>query len=362
MKKTTKLISIVLALMLVACSFAVMPFAANAAETAKLSASDTATDDTATNDAVVDHIELIKLPDQTEYIQGYNPISGGSSLSIDGLEYNVYYTDGRCENGEIYDVEKSFFTLDGEEVESFDDLPLGKNTVKLAYCVYNENSDTYDYIEFAEYEINIVAVSSIEIIKIPDKVFTAEFPNNDYWDKYMENHTMDQFNDLSIAANMKGAQMQVTFNDGTVIVHTFDKPIYVFKSYLGTYNACYVLEDGKQFLVTDLGGYKAQVEFAGKTTVFEAKHTGSDNNGNNTTPTNPTDTPNGNLTTPTSSQVSSPDTATTDTVTNGSSGTSDSGNGTIATGNNMCSLAAIIILVCAGGVMVFFNRKRYFKH
>ncbi len=268
MKKTTKLISIVLAFMLAACSFAVMPFAANAVETAKLSASDTATDDTATKDAVVDHIEL--------------------------------------------------------------------------------------------------AVSSIEIIKIPDKVFTAEFPNNDYWDKYMENHTMDEFYEdsrpISIAANMKGAQMQVTFNDGTVIVHTFDKPIYVFRSYLGTHNACYVLEDGKQFLVTDLGGYKAQVEFAGKTTVFEAKHAGSDNNGNNTTPTNLTDTPNGNLTTPTSSQVPSPDTATADTVKNGSSGTAGSGNGTIATGNNMCSLAAIIILVCAGGVMVFFNRKRYFKH
>lgn len=360
--------------MLAVCSFAVMPFVVNAAEnafdakhsdtTAQFYNSDTATDDSATKNGIVDHIELIKLPDQTEYLRGYSsPFGGLSSLSINGLEYKVYYTDGRCENGGINDVKESFFTLDGEEVESFDNLPLGKNTVKLSYCVYNENSYTYDYIEFAKYEINILAVSSIEIIKVPDKVFTAEFPNNDYWDKYMENHTTDEFYEeskpISIASNMKGAQMQVTFNDGTVIVYTFDEPLYVFRGYLGTYNACYMLEDGRQFLVTDLGGYKAQVEFAGKTTVFEVKHTDSDNIEPTTTPTgivitDPTNT--------SPSQVSSTDTATDDTVTNGSSGTAGSDNGIIATGSSMYSLAAIIILVCAGGVMVFFNRKRYFKH
>ena len=569
MKKSTKFISVILALMLAACSFAVMPFAANAAETAKLSSSDTVTDDATTKDAVVDHIELIKLPDKTNYIQGvdfyldfdglefnvnyadgrtehiicengkyicengeysdieahcytfdgeevdyfgylhlpvgkntfklscvvYNKNSDTYEriefaeyefnivginhieltklpdktnytqgydyyLHLDGLEYNVYYTDGTtehiiCENGVYSDnIEAHFYTSDGEEVEYFEDLPLGKNTVKLTYTVdtfdfieiaeyeinkvvidhieltklpdkteyikgvgtedfslagleYNvyfndgstehiigEYSDYLDIfgqyytsdgeketyfddlplgkntvkleyqaygtdhsIEFAEYEINIVedpnvvGIKSIEMIQLPDKVFTTECLVNGEPDNYGIQY-YQQYYENSLWSNMNGAKMKITFTDGTTNVYDFiteygHYPVFAYKTIPIT--------------VTDLGGFKAEVKLAGHTTVFEAKHTGSDNNGNNTTPTNPTDATNGNSTTPTSSQVSSPDTATPDTVTNGSSGSAVTGNGTVATGSTVYSMAAIIILVCACGVMVFLNRKKYFK-
>ncbi len=314
------------------------------------------------NIVVIDHIELTKLPDKTEYIRGI----GTEDFSLEGLEYNVYYNDGTTEHiiyedgeySDYLDIFGQFYTSDGEDVgQNINSLPLGKNTVKLKYIVYGAGGFVTDYsIEFAVYEINIVqdpnvaGIKSIEMIQLPDKVFTTEClvngePDN-YGDKYWK-----QYEENSLYYHMNGAKLKITFTDGTTDIYEFFNegyPVFVYKGIL--------------FNVKDLGGYKAEVNLLGHTTVFEAKHAGSDNNGNNTTPTNPTDTSNGNLTTPTSSQVSSPDTATPDTVTNGSSGTSGSGNGTIATGNNMCSLAAIIILVCAGGVMVFFNRKRYFKH
>lgn len=215
----------------------------------------------------VDHIELVNLPDKTEYIQGES-----FGVSLDGLEFDVYYTDSQepmhIKYGDIYDglyFDTSYFSSDGEEEDHFfDDLPLGEYTVKV-YCSYDYESDGWDSIEICEYKINIIEnpVSSIEIIKAPDKIFTDVCHTNANWDEYIKN---------GICCNMKGAQMQINYNDGTFDVYTFNEnasdgviPRFEYK--------------GVSILVKDyltaLGEYEAEVEYAGKTTVFEVNHTGA---------------------------------------------------------------------------------------
>lgn len=271
MKKKTKLLSVVLALVLAISVFTVMSVAVNAAEEDDYWDISESTMDTPT-ESVVDHIELVNLPDKTEYIQDTDSNMSKYGISIGGLEFNVYFSDGTekhivcTENIDYYSevLHIQCFDSEGKEVDWISEL--GEYTVRVSYYIFK--GDIYDYesdCEVCEYKINIIEnpVSSIEIIKAPDKIFTEVCHTNANWDEYIKN---------GICCNMKGAQMQINYNDGTFDVYTFNEnasdgviPRFEYK--------------GVSILVRDyltaLGEYEAEVEYAGKTTVFEVNHTGA---------------------------------------------------------------------------------------
>lgn len=357
MRKRTKLTSIVLAIMLAVSAFAVMTFSASAAEDEENYDWDysEATPDTA---KAVDHIELISLPTQTEYTARFTEY-----ISLEGLEYNVYYTDGTVsnENGDSECTLLKYVNSYGEvdycqsSQLSARNCPIGESKITLLY----NNGDLWECengIEFAEYTINVaedpflLSISSIEIIKKPDKVFTDVYHFYDF-----ETESELYKNDLkenSIFMNMNGAQLKINFIDGTSDVYSFNTPEGIWPVFV------YWTEGGEDraiINVTDLGDYKAQVELAGKTTVLEVNHTGATDSDNGST--NPTGSGNAtvNTTVPSPDKNATFDTATSDVVNN------TNGNVTVATGSVMYSIIALAVLVCASAVMVIFNRKRYFK-
>ncbi len=357
MSRRTKLVSIVLALMLAVSTFAVLSFSASAAEDEAGYDWDysEATADTA---VAVDRIELISLPTKTEYIARHI-----DEISLEGLEYNVYYTDGtvRNEKDDSLYVNFKYTDLYGEECyDSYlnaSDLPIGESTITLLYMddCYSYN-DYENAIEFAEYTVNVEedpfpsTVKSIEIIKKPDKVFTDVYHFYDY--KTEGELYRDDLKNNSVFMNMNGAQMQINFIDGTSDVYSFNTPETVWPIF------AYWTKDGENMAiinVTDLGDYKAQVECVGKTIVFEVNHTGAEDPDN--TNTNPT----GSVNTTVKPIIPSPDknstsgTATSDVVAN------TNGNGTVQTGNMMYPIVILAVLVIAGAVLVISNRKRYFK-
>lgn len=358
MKKKTKLLSVVLALVLAISAFTVMSVAVNAAEEDDYWDISESTMDTPT-ESVVDHIELVNLPDKTEYIQDTDSNMSKYGISIGGLEFNVYFSDGTekhivcTENIDYYSevLHIQCFDSEGKEVDWISEF--GEYTVRVSYYIFK--GDIYDYesdCEVCEYTINVIedpfnsTVKSIEIIKLPNKVFTAPYISSE--DCKSQQEYFDMLNDNSIQYNMNGAQLKINFTDGTSDVYNFDKP-----NGFGLVSFEY---EGRYIYVTDLGSYKAEVEFAGKTTVFEVNHTGadstvSDDKKADSTTGNPA---NGNLASSDTAKSSTSDTATSDSVKNG-----NADNGAIATGSVMYSVVAIIVLVSACGVLAFFNRKRY---
>ncbi len=357
MRKRTKLVSIVLALMLAVSTFAVLSFTASAAEDEESYDWDysEATPDTV---KTVDHIELVSLPTKTEYTARHQEY-----ISLDGLEYNVYFTDGTVsnENGDsectwIKRVEEDGVWYNKPSELSAGSYPIGENKIELVYSEEYLYPGDENGIEFAEYTINVaedpflLSISSIEIIKKPDKVFTDVYHFYDF-ETQSELYNKD-LKENSVFMNMNGAQLQINFVDGTSDVYSFNTPEGIWPIF------AYWTEDGKDMVVInvkDLGGYKAQVECAGKTTVFEVNHTGAidSDNGN----TNQTGTGNAtvNPTVPSPIKPATSDTATSDVVNN------VNGNGTVATGNVMYPIIILAVLVSAGAVLAICDRKRYFK-
>lgn len=354
MKRRKRIVSAVLAAVFAISTFAVMSVAVNAAENIEkenvgLSLSTIDTPD----DYFIDHIEVVSLPEKNEFVEGVYFV-GASDSAFTGMEYNVYYTNGIIENYKYGDADFDkftgvrFFTSAGEEFYystnegnyTYTRFPIGEYTVEF----YHKSKHCYPHelTEIAEYKINVIedaflsSITNIEIIKKPDKVFTNAYISYEDWtgsDKEYANYLFENY----IPYNMNGAQMQINFNDGTFDVYTFvapvGYPIYMYK--------------GIPIRVNDLGNYKAEVEFAGKTTVFEVNHTGI-------VSTDPTTgkIENGIVSSSDTAKSSTSDTATADNVGN-------TGNGAIATGSVMYSFAAIVLLVSACGIFVFFNRKRY---
>lgn len=172
----------------------------------------------------------------------------------------------------------------------------------------------------------------------------------------------NEYKPNSISANMMGAQVKVTYKNGTSEIYSFNRePDALAYGY-----ALYMIESSassgnyKQFNVTDLGNYKAEITLLNydsepATVVFEANHIG----GKPAAPESPKEDVTASK--PSNSITATSDTTTSDTATADTIGNSNSDNNAIATGSVMCSAAIMLLLVCACGILVFFNRKRYFK-
>ncbi|HBM98321.1 MAG TPA: hypothetical protein DD413_02730 [Ruminococcus sp.] len=277
MNKKTKFLSVVLALVLAISAFTVMSLAVNAAEEDDYWDISESTMDTPT-ESVVDHIELVNLPETTEYIKETDWDFSKNNILLDGLEFNVYFSDGTekhivCTESVDYYSEELHIQFFDSEGNKFDDLSeSGEYTVRISYYIFNGDVSDYESdCEVCEYTINVIedpfnsTVKSIEIIKLPNKVFTAPYISSE--DCKSQQEYFDMLNDNSIQYNMNGAQMKINFTDGTSDVYNFDKP-----NGFGLVSFEY---EGRYITVNDLGNYKAEVEFAGKTTVFEVNHTGA---------------------------------------------------------------------------------------
>ncbi len=324
----------------------------------------------------VDYIEVLNYPDQTDYIEGF---FNYYAVNLDGLEFDVHYTDGGdvehitdvFEMRDYTGVDYTLIDSNGEEFDyvdawSSDGWPSGEYTVKLFYSATDDMYNQVEYIEFGEYKINVVedtfpsTIASIEIIKLPDKVFTEECLINGEPDNYGEKF-WEQCYENGIYYNMNGAKMEITFTDGTTDVYDFFTeegwyPVFAYQS--------------REIFIRDLGGYKAEVEFEGKTTVFEVNHVDTESTNPKADDETQTVTPDADNTNPTVTSATdntkpsaasgvgteSANSSTVDTATNDSVASAD--NNAIATGSSVACGVGMIILLSAGIAAAFIYRKR----
>lgn len=202
----------------------------------------------------VESIEITKLPNKLEYIEDYE-----TYVDIDGIELDINYKDGTTGKYALnledfdWDSEDDPYTYNGIEItgQMDDDMSVGEHTAIIDYLGCTD--------EFTYYIVEN-PVESIEITKLPDKVFEYEFDDPaiyDDEDSYFEN---------ALSFNMAGAELTVYYTDGTEDVFTFGD---YSLSYIG---AVYEWEEKEEVVyATEAYDYLGTVYFMGRSTFFEAK-------------------------------------------------------------------------------------------
>lgn len=220
-----------------------------------------------------------------------------------------------------------------------------------------------DYSPATEDEAESVPnVTSIEITKAPDKVFTTplSLPVKGSEDELAN----------SVSYNMQGAELTVYRENGDKYTYTFEEPRgadYVPPEYGGTFCTEYANmfmsdNDYNQIKVIDLGNYKVSVTLIDKiaekefTTEFTANHSGASSEDNPTTPSEVITLSEPGNTVPTSSQNGA--SSTSDTPSNNNTTASNINNGTVATGNTAVSVTLISVLMIAAGILAVVGRKK----
>lgn len=369
MKKRTKILSILLALMLTAT---LVPTAL-----VQVFASDYEWEDTASPDEPkyvpeLTLIEITKAPDNTTVERNYNngqdyvwadDLMYGLEMLLtfdDGTTYNYSYDEDfdtpQCfyENGiaEKYDYDIDIIDLKINEADEdgfINNLPLGETeiTYQLLGCTATQK------ITVLENEYVLNPITKLELTKLPDKEFSAPYVTGDHSKENESN---------SIAYNMKGAEITLYRKNGEKEVIAFSKGIYNGYDDDGNAFSPYVYwvdpnADPIQSSVKDLGNYRATVRFLGITDLtleFSVKNTGTGDNpatpGEVITPSNPSST------VPTSSQGGT--SSTSDTTTKDTVSSNNTSNGAVATGNVAISAILLSVLLLAAGVMAVIGRKK----
>lgn len=354
MKKRTKILSILLAIMLTAT---LVPTAL-----VQVFASDYEWDDSATADEpgtgiTVTSFEITKSPNVLSYYKDY---PAGWEL-FDGMEVLITFSDGTSYSGaydenlseaveekgldEIYESTNIIITTD------LDNLPLGKNTITYEFCGYTDTQ------EITVSEKDPRAIVKIELTKLPDKVFSAPYftgerPDNSDFEAFKS--FFDNLDDNnSIAYNMDGAELTIYRANGEKEV------FYKFSEHKPAMSLCgqSVYPDCGILSVTDLGNYKAHISYQDFHYLaeepfemdFTVNNTSTNDNpatpGEVITPSNPSST------VPTGSQGGT--SSTSDTPANG-----NTNNGAVATGNAAVSAILLSVLLLAAGVMAVIGRKK----
>lgn len=217
-----------------------------------------------------------------------------------------------------------------------------------------------DYSPATEDEAESVPnVTSIEITKAPDKVFTTplSLPVKGSEDELAN----------SVSYNMQGAELTVYRENGDKYTYTFEEPRgadYVPPEYGGTFCTEYANmfmsdNDYNQIKVIDLGNYKVSVTLIDKiaekefTTEFTANHSGASSEDN---PATPGEVINPSNPVPASSENGS--SSTSDTPSNNNSSASNTNNGAVATGNTAVSVTLLSVLMIAAGILAVVGRKK----
>lgn len=370
MKKRTKLLSIMLAILMTATLIPTALVQVFATDSTVL---DTATDDEATNVPKLTSIEITNdsgIETVTKdyyagesYVNTYDLIEGLEMLLTfdNGTTYNYAFdTDGfipACfyDNGIAdiydYDIDKLALHIVGEEEDATTDLPTGEQevTFELMGCTATKK---FNIVE-NEYVLNPVV--KLEVTKLPDKVFEAPFIQNVDTEENLNN---------SVASNMHGAEVTIYRQNGEKEVKSFDSPvIYSGITDIGSYGVYLDDSDVDQGIYTDivaedLGNYQARIsiwEMTDLTVDFTDKHgtAGDSATPDQSYPARPDETVNPDSTTPAGTQ----DGSTSDTAVNNGKSNS-SGNGTVATGSQAVSAILLAVLLSACGMMYFIGRKK----
>lgn len=213
-------------------------------------------------------MEITKAPDTTQFIEGHD-IS--SYFLLLGLEMLITFEDGTTYE---YSFEKDGYCPPlgyGDICVDNDiyDLPVGENTITYSYG-YAKATQTITVVEDTFISNPVVG---IEITKKPTKIFTEPFfsgPIEDVFSDLIEDE-LNYENENSVARNMAGAELAITREDGSVTTYTFNKFFYgSLHYYVYAMDAAYAID------VTDLGDYKAKVEFMDFSTEFTADHTSTE--------------------------------------------------------------------------------------
>lgn len=359
MRKRTKILTVLLALMLAVAltQTALVQAFATEAESSGYTDFETATPDEPEKGITVTSFEITKSPEVLTYYKDY---PAGWKL-FNGLEALITFSDGttfdyKWADGESYEEiieEKGLYdTYDDPYLHittDLESLPLGENTITYELCGCTDTQ------VITVSETDPKAIVKVELTKLPDKVFTAPYftgERPDFEDEGYDDFFKDLDDNNSIAKNMKGAELTFYLKNGEKQVYVFDELGY-YKCGLGTYNY-YLLS------VTDLGDYKARlylnqfdygIQYEQEFTV---NHTGSEPSDNPATPGS-----NGEIK-PSENGNTAAGTATADTATNDTAA-KVTGNGTVATGSAAAPIAIISALVLACGVLFVTGRKRIFK-
>lgn len=238
------------------------------------------------------------------------------------------------------------------------------------YCYASYEDGWYDNTISAEYSVKEVAdphsITRVEVIKLPDKVFTAPFwtgePDYLPGEYYKWLDSLDINN--SISHNCEGMKVTLYYANGekcgTFAIADFKK------NHIFNYLVNYSLENFDEYgnildmQVYDLGDYKFSVSLGSSDTemIYTAKSV--DNPNPSIKPASTEDTPakpakpSGNISSATS------DVATNDNANNNNSTNGTANNGVVATGNFAIPAIITVVMLSAVAVMFVFKRKRMF--
>lgn len=322
-------------------------------------------------------MEVVKAPESVtvnENFSNKNRITDSTFWS--NVVLHIVYS-----NGEEYDV-----NCDGIDSEDGIVPPIaetcgyaGNITVRY-YCIGDTVDFTVDYCYAsseddgwerntisAEYSVKEVAdphsITRIEVIKLPDKVFTAPFwtgePDYLPGEYYKWLDSLDINN--SISHNCEGMEVTLYYANGekcgTFAIADFKK------NHIFNYLVNYSLENFDEYgnildmQVYDLGDYKFSVSLGSSDTemIYTAKSASNPNPSlkpvsTEDTPAKPSDN--------TSSATS--DVATNDNANNNNSTNGTANNGVVATGNFATPAIITVVMLSAVAVMFVFKRKRMF--
>lgn len=325
-------------------------------------------------------MEVVKAPESVtvnENLSNKNRITDSTFWS--NVVLHIVYS-----NGEEYDV-----NCDGIDSEDGIVPPVaeicgyaGNITVRY-YCIGDTVDFTVDYCYAsseddrwerntisAEYSVKEVAdphsITRIEVIKLPDKVFTAPFWTGE--PDYSESSWYEWVGSLdinnSISHNCEGMEVTLYYANGekcgTFAIADFKKN-HIF-NYLVNYSLGDTDEYGNSLdiQVYDLGDYKFSVSLGSSDTemIYTAKSV--DNPNPSIKPVSTEDTPakpekpSGNISSATS------DVATNDNANNNNSTNGTANNGVVATGNFATPAIITVVMLSAVAVMFVFKRKRVF--
>lgn len=318
-------------------------------------------------------IEITKATDNTtieKYYDGYvwaDDLMDGIEMLLtfdDGTTYNYSYDEDfevpACfyENGiaEKYDYEDiSLKIQEADEDGILNDLPLGETeiTYQLLGCTATQK------ITVLENEYVLNPITKLELTKLPKRVFDREV---DLSTPAVSNEDFEVLKDISVAYNMKGAELTIQRKNGEEVVLEFNYCIYdYYKGNTYGHYYCGTETDYYSITVSDLGNYKAVITmpYTDLSLEFTANNTSSGTGDTPATPgevINPTTPSNPSSTVPTSSQGGT--SSTSDTPVNSNTSANNTSNGAVATGNAAVSAILLSVLILAAGVMAVIGRKK----
>lgn len=320
-------------------------------------------------------MEVVKAPESVTVNKGH--ITDSTFWS--NVVLHIVYS-----NGEEYDV-----NCDGIDSEDGIVPPVaeicgyaGNITVRY-YCIGDTVDFTVDYCYAsseddgwerntisAEYSVKEVAdphsITRIEVIKLPDKVFTAPFwtgePDYLPGEYYKWLDSLDINN--SISHNCEGMEVTLYYANGekcgTFAIADFKK------NHIFNYLVNYSLENFDEYgnildmQVYDLGDYKFSLSLGSSDTemIYTAKSASNPNPSikpvsTEDTPAKP-EKPSDNTSSATS------DVATNDNANNNNSTNGTANNGVVATGDFATPAIITVVMLSAVAVMFVFKRKRMF--